>query len=537
MRAPRQVLQLSVVAGLLLASVGAMQVAQDRQGTARLLAAVLERVSAAFVDSVPSDSLYIKAARGLVEELRDPYAALYSPEDIAQFRRQTIGEAYGGLGMELTPQKGGVRVIRVFTGTPAAGMGIQVGDRVIEVDGDDVRQLDMDHVTARLLGKPGSDVRLAVERVGVPAPIRVSGRRAVVHVPAVPATAMLEAKVGYIPLQHFSGSATREVAEAAHVLRARGAERLILDLRGNGGGDLDAAVGVTSVFLPPGASVVTIRYRGAPDDVIAAATLPPGLGDTLAPLVVLVDEGTASASEIVAGALQDHDRALVVGTTSFGKGLVQSVYNLDGGWALKVTTGKWHTPSGRLIQRERVLDARGRLVEVVPDSTETDSVRARRPAFRSDQGRVVYGGGGITPDVIVAPDTLSSVEQRFVRSLAPSWIAVGAAVERVALEVRQDVAAGGASNVKSSAGWRDRLYERLTRDSVTATRALFDSASSFIDRWLERRVVTLAFGDSAWARRSAERDTQVRRALDLLRSVATSGELMTASTQRKAPPA
>jgi carboxyl-terminal processing protease len=529
------VLQLALIAGVVAASIGAIQAASQSPSAARRFASILEHVSRVFVDSIPAESLYVKAARGLVEQLRDPYAALYSPADLARFRRQTIGEAYGGVGMEVTPQRGGVRVTRVFRQTPAAAMGIEVGDRVVEIDGSSVRELEMEEVTRRLLGRPGSEIRIAVERIGTGDPIRVSGRRAVVHVPAVPAIALLESGIGYIPLQHFSGTATQEVAEAARDLRSRGASRLILDLRGNGGGDLNAAIGVSSVFLPSGATVVSIRYRGEPDDLVRAPQLPNVARDTTAPLVVLVDDGSASASEIVAGALQDHDRALIVGTTSFGKGLVQGLYPLEGGWALKMTTGKWYTPSGRLIQRDRQLDDNGRLVEVAPDSIETDSVRATRPTFRSDRGRVVYGGGGITPDVIVSADTLSAVEQRLVRSLAPSWSTFGGAVERTALELRSVTRSAGNADVRSSAVWRDQLYQRLTSDSVRVSRALYDSATSFVDRWLERRVVTLSFGDSAWVRRSSTQDQQVRRAVELLRRVATATELVMGGGRRSPP--
>jgi carboxyl-terminal processing protease len=529
------VLQFALLAGVVAASIGAIQAASQSPSAARRFASILEHVSRVFVDSIPAESLYVKAARGLVEQLRDPYAALYSPQDLARFRRQTIGEAYGGVGMEVTPQRGGVRVTRVFRQTPAAAMGIEVGDRVVEIDGTSVRELEMEEVTRRLLGRPGSEIRIAVERVGASDPIRVSGRRAVVHVPAVPAIALLESGIGYIPLQHFSGTATQEVAEAARDLRTRGASRLILDLRGNGGGDLNAAIGVSSVFLPSGSTVVSIRYRGEADDLVRAPELPNVARDTTAPLVVLVDDGSASASEIVAGALQDHDRALIVGTTSFGKGLVQGLYPLDGGWALKMTTGKWYTPSGRLIQRDRKLDDNGRLVEVAPDSTETDSVRATRPAFRSDRGRVVYGGGGITPDVIVSADTLSSVEQRLVRSLAPSWSSFGGAVERTALELRPATRVAGNADVRSNAMWRDQLYQRLTSDSVRVSRALYDSATSFVDRWLERRVISLSFGDSAWVRRSSTQDQQVRRAVELLRRVATATELVMGGGRRSPP--
>jgi carboxyl-terminal processing protease len=241
------------------------------------------------------------------------------------------------------------------------------------------------------------------------------------------------------------------------------------------------------------------------------------------PLVVLTDGGTASASEIVAGALQDHDRALVIGTTSFGKGLEQSLYRLDGGYALKLTTAKWFTPSGRTIHRDRVL-VDGRLVDVVPDSMETDSVKQSRPTFHSDAGRTIYGGGGITPDLIVRQDTLTTAEQQFLRALTPKSQQVYLSLYRYAFELK----VGVTPNFTATRAWRDEFYRRLTQEAaVELDRATFDAAAPYVNELLENRIARFAFGDSTARRRQVDQDAQLRRALEVLRTGRSQRELFT----------
>jgi len=242
---------------------------------------------------------------------------------------------------------------------------------------------------------------------------------------------------------------------------------------------------------------------------------------------VLTDGYTASASEIVAGALQDHDRGVIIGTTSFGKGLVQSLFTLEGGWGLKMTTGKWYTPSGRSIQRERKLLEDGRLVEVVPDSLETDSVRKARPAFKSDGGRLVYGGGGITPDVIVPADTITDAEQTFLKALAPKSQESYLVLYRTALDQKGAVK----PSFTVTQAWRDSVYARLTRAGVQITRPAFDAAHELVDRDLERRIASMTFGDSSAFRRTVPYDTQLKRAVELLHTAGTQRDLLAAATQ------
>jgi len=499
---------------------------QRREATdaARLFAQVFARVAADAVDSVATDAMYEKAARGLVRGLNDPYADLYSPQELSSFTRNSLGNAYGGVGMLIEDQQGIFTVAKVYPHTPAEAGGVQLGDKIVSVNGTETKGLKLEGVSSRLTGTPGSTVKVTFARGGIAQPIESQFTRAVVHIPAVPYALMLDDRIGYIPVQKFNESSGGEVETALRQLAGQGARSFVLDLRGNGGGDFDESLRMANLFLKRGQDIVTVRSRTA-SPVVSRATEQPIVPE--APLVVLTDGYTASASEIVAGALQDHDRGVVIGTTSFGKGLVQTLWTLEGGWALKMTTGKWYTPSGRSIQRERKLLEDGRLVEVVPDSLETDSVRKARPTFKSDEGRTVYGGGGITPDVIIPADTITDAQQTFLKALAPKSQESYLVLYRTALEQKGKVA----SNFTVTQQWRDSVYARLTNVGVQLSRPAFDAARELIDRDLERRVASMTFGDSAAFRRTVSYDTQLRRAIDLLRNAGTQRELLAAATQ------
>src|SRR5688572_22776095 len=500
-------------------------VLQRREATdaAGLFAQVFARVAADAVDSITPDAMYEKAARGLVRGLNDPYADLYSPQELSSFSRNSLGNSYGGVGMLIEDQQGTFTVAKVYPHTPAETGGVQLGDRIVSVNGVATKGLKLEGVSSRLTGTPGTNVRVTFARAGVSQPIESQFTRAVVHIPAVPFAVMLDDRIGYIPVQKFNETSGGEVETALRQLAGQGAQAFVLDLRGNGGGDFDESLRMANLFLKRGQDIVTVRTRSS-TPVVSRALEQPIVPD--APLVVLTDGYTASASEIVAGALQDHDRGVIIGTTSFGKGLVQSLFTLEGGWGLKMTTGKWYTPSGRSIQRDRKLQEDGRLVEVVPDSLETDSGRKARPTFKSDAGRVVYGGGGITPDVIIPSDTITDAEQAFLKALAPKSQESYLVLYRTALEQKGAVA----SNFTVQQAWRDSVYSRLTSAGVELSRPAFDAARELIDRDLERRVASMSFGDSAAFRRAVSYDSQLRRAIDLLRKAGTQRELLAAAT-------
>jgi carboxyl-terminal processing protease len=499
---------------------------QRREATdaARLFAQVFARVAADAVDSITPDAMYEKAARGLVRSLNDPYADLYSPQELSSFSRNSLGNAYGGVGMLIEDQQGVFTVAKVYPHTPAEGGGVQLGDRIVSVNGTSTAGLKLEGVSSRLTGTPGSTVRVSFARSGVQQPIESQFTRAIVHIPAVPFAVMLDDRIGYIPVQRFNETSGGEVETALRNLAGRGAQAFVLDLRGNGGGDFDESLRMANLFLKRGQDIVTVRSRST-GPVVSRAMEQPLVPD--APLVVLTDGYSASASEIVAGALQDHDRAVVVGTTSFGKGLVQSLFSLEGGWGLKMTTGKWFTPSGRSIQRDRKQLADGRLVEVIPDSLETDSVRKARPTFKSDAGRVIYGGGGITPDVIIPSDTITDAQQNFLKALAPKSQEGYLVLYRTAFEQKGKVA----SNFTVAPSWRDSVFTRLVNVGVQVSRPEFDAAQELIDRDLERRVAAMTFGDSAAFRRTVSYDSQLRRAMDMLKGAGSQRELLVAATQ------
>lgn len=494
-----------VLAVLLVTAPGFLQSRRQGGGSESLLSEVMWRVRGAALDSVAEAQLYEKAARGLVRELGDPYARLFSPEEVASFTRNSIGDSYGGLGMEIAEQGEWVVVLRVFANTPADHGGVVAGDRIAAIGGEPARGLGVEEVSNRLTGPAGTDIEVTFARAGASVPIRGTFTRANVHVPAVPFALLLEPGIGYVPLQRFSASATDELRDAVRDLARRGADRFVLDLRGNGGGRLEQAIAVAGTFLPAGSEVSRIRYRSRPQEVYVTER-PPLLPD--APLVVLTDEGSASASEIVAGALQDHDRALLVGSVSFGKGLVQDMYRLQGDWALKLTTGEWFTPSGRSIEK--------------PLQGEDTTSAPGAVAFTTEAGRPVEGGGGIRPDSLVEGQALSEPEQALARSLAPSSQVVGAAILDVALELKPTLR----PDFEVTAEWRDRVYRELAEDGVEVDRLQYDAGADLIERLLEYRAALIAFGEQAAFERQVASDRALQTALQVLRQAPTTATLL-----------
>jgi carboxyl-terminal processing protease len=499
-----------------------LQSRAEREGD-RLLDQVFSYVQDRFVDRVSTQDLYEKAARGLVEELNDPYSELLAPKDLKRFT-QTTGGKYGGVGMQIEDQQGWITVSTVFPHTPAERQGVRVGDRIVLADSLAVRGWSLSQTSDYITGTPGTKVTVTFARPGVTEPIKMTFTREVIHVPAVPYAIMLDNRIGYIVLQRFNESASDDVERSIRNLTRQGARSIVLDLRTNPGGILEQSLDVTNLFLRRGQQILSVRGRvGNPLDY--AASNDPVF--PTAPLVVLTDEQSASASEIVAGALQDHDRALVVGQTTFGKGLVQSVFPLDGGYALKLTTAKWYTPSGRSIQKDRKIE-NGRVIAEAFDSTETEAAKKTRPQFKSDAGRVVYGGGGITPDIIVPDDTLTTLEQQVARATLVGAKSVDAyvTVHDYALELSRRVR----PDFQVQPEWRDELYRRLQAKGVTVERSQWDAASRYVDTQLEQRVARLAFGDSTAKRRSLKHDAPLRKAIEVVNRGQTQKDLFAIAT-------
>jgi len=490
-----------------------------------LLEQVMSLVRNQYVDTVVAGSVYEKAARGLVRELNDPYSELLSPKASEDFNR-TTGGRYGGTGMLVGEQSAGVFVVdRVFPNTPAEDGGVREGDRIISVDNNSTSTLALGKVSELLRGVAGTKVTVVYTRPGVSEPIKLQFTRRVVHLPAVAYTGMFGDHVGYIPLQTFNENAAEEVQAAVDKLTKEGAKGIVLDMRDNGGGIVEQALETSSLFLREGQEIASVRSRNQPNEILRSSGR--HRADTI-PLVVLVDGGSASATEIVAGALQDHDRALVLGTNSFGKGLVQSLYKLDGGYQLKITTGKWFTPSGRSIHRERKLLADGQFVEVHPDSNNDGKAR---PVFKSDQGRAVYGGGGIRPDIVVPDDTLASDERAFLLAVATKRQVVNTVLQDYALELKTTVS----RNYTVPEAWSKEVMRRIAAADVTIDPKLTAVAAQMLARELANRVTRLAFGDAAAKERLLSEDHQLMKALDLLGHSATQAQLLAASAPQNTP--
>src|SRR5215218_1931784 len=391
MKLKRTVVAPALVAGVALVSGGWLlqQGVNGQQSVftrARIFDEVLQYVEQRYVEPHPEGELYQKAIEGMLQELGDPHTVFMTADEYAQLHLQTTGE-YGGLGIQIAPREGYITSVGVLPETPAERAGIRVGDAILEVDGKDAKGWTDDFAVKQLRGPVGTPIRLKVRRVGVDQPINFTMNREEIHLRSVPYAYIAAPGVGYVDLTVFAQTSSQELRAAIDRLRAQGARKLVLDLRGNPGGLLDQGVAVSDLFLRRGQAIVETRSRDPMESETFRATSDEAYD---LPMVVLVDPYSASAAEIVAGALQDHDRALVVGSTSYGKGSVQSVFRLSGGNFLKMTTGKWYTPVGRSIQKPfRAQDADP---EADPDSAAADTAQqaapdtTKRRAYRTDAG-------------------------------------------------------------------------------------------------------------------------------------------------------
>jgi len=369
---------------------------------------VYREVSANYVDEVDPERFMQAGIDGMLGTL-DPYTVYIDKEGGDEVELLTSGK-YGGIGVTIGIRDGAVRVMSVMDGYSAQRQGLLPGDRFLEIDGVKVDTQKPDDVRSMTRGEPGTVVKVLIEREGEPKPMEFDLVREEIQIKNVTYAGRVADGVGYIRLERFSRAAGEEVREAIRELKTEGELKgVILDLRGNPGGLLDAAVDVVSKFVPRGSLIVSTKGRRPDTDKKYFSTEDPALAQTR--LIVLTDRNSASASEIVSGALQDLDRALIVGNRTFGKGLVQTILPLEYGAQLKITTARYYIPSGRSIQEIDYMhkDRNGVF------SAAVDTERAE---FRTARGRKVYEHGGIAPDSVVsAPDVGPMVRELFRRSL------------------------------------------------------------------------------------------------------------------------
>jgi carboxyl-terminal processing protease len=359
------ILGAGVISGGLLIQSGAWREAGATPGSARLLDQVMARVSRDYIDSVSTDELLRRAASGFVKELDDPYSVLLTPERYRRLQEVTTGR-YAGVGVELDMRDGFVTVIAPLARTPADSAGIKPGDVIVTIDGKQTHGLAMEEVQQALRGPSGTKVRLTMER-GEEHPTFTLTRREIVYHPVQ--RAHVSNGVAYVQLATFSEHAAGELRRTIDSLRALGARSLILDLRENPGGLLEQGLEVADLFLDRGQTIASTRGRTPDADHQFEDEAPqvwPGL-----PIVALVDSGSASAAEIVAGALQDNRRAVLVGSPTYGKGSAQSIFPISSGHALKLTTARWFTPNGRTIARD---STKGGIDPDVVVKLETDTL-------------------------------------------------------------------------------------------------------------------------------------------------------------------
>lgn len=513
-----------------------------------LLETVVRRVSDNFVEEVSAQELYDKAIDGLLFELGDPYAAFIRAEDQTT---ALLSNNYGGVGMRILAEEEGITVLSIIPNSPSSELGLMANDRIVEVDGESTVGWSQVDAVSSLRGPKGEAVEVTVSREGESELLHFSIVRDDVHIVATQSL-ILSDDIGYVFLRQFSRQATQELQVAINDLLARGAKSLVLDLRFNVGGILREAVEISDLFLEQGEMVVDTRARDPRDSYTFAAPGPdryPGL-----PVVVLVNTWSASASEIVAGALQDHDRALVLGTRTFGKGVMQSVFPLPGGNYLRLTTGTWYTPSGRSIHRSRgegddsfalgsdeFNDAVTEAVQLGMGSTDgfvadTDPAlddSEDMPAFETVSGRVVYGGGGIVPDVVVMPDTLTVPERELRQVLLDSEVPFNDLAFRFAVKYHRSHPDLRENFVVDAELRREFVAYLGEETGATLDSELVDAAGDLVDFQLGRQLAAAVFGEDAGLRRAVERSRQVTEAVRMLDGAATPEELLALSEQTR----
>ena len=507
---------------------------------ARLFDDVLGHVSAYYVDSIGETDLYDRATRGMLEQLKDPYSVLLTGDDYKALTEQTSGN-YAGLGIQIDVRDGWITVVAPLPDTPAERAGVATGDQIIEVDGRSTEGWKNDEAVKALRGDAGSKVAITVRRSGVSDPIKYNLVRAQIHIRSVPPGTMFDGGVGYISLNPVAETSADELQSEIGAMKSKGMKSMILDLRLNPGGLLDQGVKVADLFLDQKQEIVATRgrARGSTKEFYDEVKQQwPEL-----PIVVLVNDGTASAAEIIAGALQDHDRAVVVGTPTFGKGLVQTLFPLGDGVALKLTTARWYTPSGRTIQRtakneeDQAVQAAVEAGDSVPgaaqDKEHSDSAIRSRPIYHTDAGRVVRGGGGIVPDLVIRPDTLSGGEKEFAKELGSHLPEYRDVLTTYALEAKQS------GSIKSEAftvtpEMRQQIYQRLRAKGIDLTPQVYEGASGLITEQLGYEIARYVFGRPAEFRRRAQDDKQLQTAMGLLRKAGSPRELMSLATSSRA---
>ncbi len=446
----------------------------------------------------------------------DPHSDFDTREEYMELRAQQQSE-YFGIGATVTQRQNKVYIVAPFANTPAMRAGLRYGDQIVAVNGQSTEGWNSSRVSSELKGPRGTQVRVKVQRPGVAEPIEVAIFRDAVSLPSITNAYMIRPGIGYVWLQRsFARTSGNEMAEAVAKLKEQGMERMILDLRDNGGGLVQAALDILEMFIPHGQTLLSIKAReGTLGDRSIDSKNP---SPETFPLVTIINNNSASASEIVAGALQDHDRAIIVGENSFGKGLVQTVFPVSDGAALRLTTAKYYTPAGRLIQRS--YEGKSRYNYFI--SRGKENAAPDRPQFKTDSGRVVYGGGGISPDITVKGRRITNNQFRlqdpmflFVRELVNGQIQgleefkVGDMIFNHVLKPEEFQITDKVLNA-----FKEFLIKNDGKFDVKYPPSLVDENREILRLLIRSDVVTAAYGTETARQVLIETDPQVLKAIE-----------------------
>jgi carboxyl-terminal processing protease len=481
----------------------------------RAFTTALRLVETTYVEKVPADRVVYSAVGGMLQTL-DPHSSFLDPKTYAQMRERQEGR-YFGLGITIQVIDGDITAVALFEGSPAYKKGVRRGDVIARIDNDDAKGWTSEEAARRLRGPKGTLVKISLRRRGYDQLIELEVPRDEIHMTTVPAAFVLDGGIGYVRLQDFAEQTDHDLSEALESLTRQGMTRLVLDLRGNPGGPLDQAIKVANEFLQQGLLIVYTRGRVPNSDQDYRATEKSGY--TGLPMVVLANRGSASASEIVAGALQDHDRALIVGETTFGKALVQSVYRISEDAGLALTTARYYTPAGRLIQRPWD----GTFDEYLLYTARDQVAHKDRPATDlkyTDSGRRVYGGGGIEPDYFLEGPIEGFNPSKYGRTLygrqafssfAQKYSAKGDTRITAAAHDRQLVAQGFNVDEAMLAAFR----EHLRTERAPIDEAGFSQDLEFITAMMRYEINVNLFGVAEARRQLIVADPQAKLALGL----------------------
>ena len=502
----------------------------------------ISAISVEYAGDIDYEKATQAAIQGMLSTL-DPHS-MYFPYNEFKKLREDQDSKFFGIGVTIVQHRDGVYIQSAVEDTPAGRLGLRYGDRILEVDGQDAREWSSEQVSKKVRGGKGEPVTLKVERAGSEAPLTFTVIRDLVPLPSIRNAYMLRPGTGYIGLTGgFQSTSDEELREALDKLKDQGMRQVILDMRGNPGGLLNQAIDVASEFLPRDLVVVSVKGRTEYSDPIVYKST--GADPEDVPLVILINRGTASASEIVAGAIQDHDRGLIVGETSFGKGLVQHVFLLPFSTGLTLTTARYYTPSGRSLQRDYssgslydyytrhdedtltqgAASAAGSPTSRKAEATPTQPVPTPHaqsgPAVKTAGGRVFYGGGGITPDIDVRPVIFSPLKNRiaeaafqFTRQLAAGRVA---GLESYKVERVQYGRNAKATDYPINDRVLDAFRSFVRTDTASQlTPAQLDEELDFVKLRLREEIVTAAYSNDAGARVLLDSDPQVLRALEAL---------------------